>query len=296
MRVLSSPNVQGVVSLKIAVASGKGGTGKTSVAVNLAISLSRPTQVLDCDADEPNVHTLLPLKEEKVEPVYTLVPEFNQEKCTQLKECVKFCPNHAIFVGKNGVSFFPELCIGCGGCILACPNQAIKEGQRKLGVIHSGTTEVGVNVVYGVLDVGEPLVVPVIKAVKERASPVNGTTVIIDCPPGVSCPMVESVHGSDYAILVTEPTPFGLHDLRLAVDTIRQLQIPIGVIVNRAGIGDEQVYSYCSSEQLPILLEIPHSRKIAELFSEGIPFVTQLVEWQPKLEAVFHTIQEMICK
>lgn len=282
--------------MKIAVASGKGGTGKTSVAVNLAISLSGPVQVLDCDADEPNVHTLLSLNKEKVEPVYTLVPELNQKKCTQSKKCVEFCPNHAIFVGKNGVSFFPELCIGCGGCILACPNQAIREGQRRLGVIHSGTTKEGVPVVYGDLDVGEPLVVPVIKAVKEKASKVHETTVIIDCPPGVSCPMVESVHGSDYAILVTEPTPFGLHDLRLAVDTIRQLEIPIGVVVNRAGIGDQQVYSYCSSEQLPILLEIPHSRRIAELFAEGIPFVTQIIEWQPKLEALFHTIQEMIYK
>ena len=281
--------------MKIAIASGKGGTGKTSLAVNLALSLSGLVQVLDCDADEPNVHTLLPLNEETVEPVYTFVPEFDQGKCAQSKECAKFCPNHAVFVGKNGVSFFPELCIGCGGCILACPNQAIKEGQRKLGVIHSGRTNEGVHVVYGELDVGEPLVVPVIKAVKERASMVNGTNVIIDCPPGVSCPLVESVHGSDYAILVTEPTPFGLHDLRLAVDTIRQLEIPIGVIVNRAGIGDQQVYSYCSSEQLPILLEIPHSLRIAELFSEGIPFVTQLTEWKSKLEDVFHTIQERIC-
>ena len=287
---------QGVVSLKIAVASGKGGTGKTSFAVNFALSLTGPVQVLDCDADEPNVHTLLPLTEEKVEPVYTLVPEFNKNNCTKSKECVKFCPNHAIFVGQNGVSLFPELCIGCGGCIIVCPNQAIKEGKRKLGAIHSGITKEGIDIVYGNLDVGEPLVVPVIKAVKERASRTNDTTVIIDCPPGVSCPMVESVHGSDYAVLVTEPTPFGLHDLQLAVDTIRQLDIPIGVVVNRAGIGDQQVYSYCTSENIPILLDIPYDRQIAELFAEGIPFVTQLTEWQPKLESLRQTIQEAICK
>lgn len=278
----------------IAIASGKGGTGKTSLAVNLALSLAGPVQLLDCDADEPNVHTLLPLNDEKVKPAYTLVPEFDQKKCTQSKKCVEFCPNHAIFVGKEGVSFFPELCIGCGGCVLVCPNQAIKESKRKIGAIHSGISKEGVDIVYGNLDVGEPLVVPVIKAVKEQTSNETGTTVIVDCPPGVSCPMVESVHGSDYCILVTEPTPFGLHDLQLAVDTIRQLDIPIGVVVNRAGIGDKQVYSYCSNEQIPILLEIPHSRKIAELFAEGIPFVTKLTEWQPKFEALFHTITERV--
>ncbi|MFW9986726.1 MAG: P-loop NTPase [Candidatus Odinarchaeota archaeon] len=280
--------------MNIAIASGKGGTGKTSVSVNLALSVPGPVQVLDCDADEPNVHTLLPLKTEEIEPVFTMIPEFDEVKCTQSKKCAAFCPNHAIFVGKTGIQFFPELCYGCGGCILSCPNQAIKEGKRQLGVTKSGLTAEGVQVVYGDLNVGEPLVVPVIKAVKNRASKQNRVTVILDCPPGVSCPMVESVHGSDYCLLVTEPTPFGLHDLQLAVDTIRQLEIPIGVVVNRAGIGDKQVYSYCASEQIPILLEIPHSRKIAELFAEGIPFVTQLPEWQPKFERLFRTIQERI--
>ncbi len=278
----------------IAVASGKGGTGKTSLAVNLALALTGSVQLLDCDAEEPNVHTLLSLTENEVKPVYAMVPEFDAEKCTQTKKCVEFCPNHAIFMGKKGVSFFPELCIGCGGCILVCPNQAIKEGKRQLGATHSGTTEARVKVVYGNLNVGEPLVVPVIKGVKEQITTDPETTVIIDCPPGVSCPMVESVHGSDYCLLVTEPTPFGLHDLRLAVDTIRQLEIPIGVVVNRAGVGDRDVYAYCMSEQIPILLEIPHSRKIAELFSEGIPFVARMSEWRPRLEGLFHAIQERI--
>ncbi|MFW9984686.1 MAG: 4Fe-4S binding protein, partial [Candidatus Odinarchaeota archaeon] len=122
----------------IAIASGKGGTGKTSLAVNLALSLPGQIQLLDCDVDEPNVHTLLSLKNEQVKPVYTLVPEFDEQKCNQSKNCANFCPNHAIFVGKNGISFFPELCFGCGGCILSCPNQAIKEGKRQLGVTHRG--------------------------------------------------------------------------------------------------------------------------------------------------------------
>ncbi len=281
------------VCLKIAVASGKGGTGKTSVAVNLALSLPQPVQILDCDADEPNVHTLLPLDKDHVHPVFVMVPEFDENKCTKSKKCSTFCPTHAIFVGEGGIKFFPELCIGCGGCILSCPSQAITEGQRQLGVFHQGISVDGVEVVYGELDVGEPFVVPIIKAVKEQAKDATDSVVIVDCPPGVSCPMVESVHGTDYCVLVTEPTPFGLHDLHLAVDTIRQLNIPIGVVVNRAGVGDQQVYSYCAGEQIPILLEIPHSRRIAELFSEGIPFVQRMSEWQPRFCELFRKIQEL---
>lgn len=275
----------------IAVASGKGGTGKTSLAVNLALSLPGPVQLLDCDVDEPNIHTLLSLEGEQIEPVFMMVPEFNKKKCNQSKNCANFCPNHAIFVSKKGITFFPELCYGCGGCILSCPSQAITEGKRQLGVLRQGRTMQGIEVAYGSIDVGEALVVPVIKAVKDQARNSNGGTVIVDSPPGVACPMVESVHGADYCLLVTEPTPFGVHDLQLAVDTVRQLGIPIGVVVNRSGIGNRQVYAYCKAEQLPILLEIPHSRKIAELFSEGIPFVTQMPEWKPKFRTLFQKVQ-----
>ena len=283
--------LSGCADVIIAVASGKGGTGKTSLAVNLALSLQDPVQLLDCDVDEPNVHTLLPLEKEQVAPVFMMVPEFDEKKCTQSKNCVNFCPNHAILVSKKGITFFPELCFGCGGCILSCPSQAIKEGKRQLGVLRQGGTKHGVEVTYGSITVGEALVVPVIKAVKNQARNSNGTTVIVDCPPGVACPMVESVHGADYCLLVTEPTPFGLHDLQLAVDTIRQLDVPIGVVVNRSGIGDKQVYAYCKAEQIPILLEIPHSRKIAELFSEGIPFVTQMPDWKLKFQSLFQQLQ-----
>ncbi|MFW9830816.1 MAG: P-loop NTPase [Candidatus Thorarchaeota archaeon] len=276
--------------MKVAIASGKGGTGKTSVAVNLALSAPSPVQLLDCDVDEPNVHTLLQLTNEQVMPVYTMVPYFDEEKCTQQRHCAEFCPNHAIFAGKEGIRFFPELCYGCGGCILACPNQAISEGKRSIGKIHLGLAQKNIEVAYGNLDVGEALMVPIIKAVKNQAKIANETAIIIDCPPGVSCPMVESVFGADYCLLVTEPTPFGLHDLQLAVDTVRQLEIPIGVIINRSDVGDRQVYSYCESERLPILLEIPHSRKIAELFSEGIPFVLEMPEWQIRFANLFQEI------
>lgn len=278
----------------IAVASGKGGTGKTSLSVNLALSIPHRVQVLDCDVDEPNVHTLLPLQNEKVQPVFRMIPEFDEAKCTKSKRCAQFCPNHAIFVTKKGIRFFPELCIGCGGCILSCPHQAISEGQSRIGALHRGLSTEGIEVIYGNLDVGEPLVIPLIKAVKETAQTAEDTTVIIDSPPGVSCPMVESVHSTDYCLLVTEPTPFGLHDLQLAVDTVRQLGIPIGVVVNRAGVGDRQVFSYCANEGLPVLLEIPHDRRIAELFSEGIPFVTQMPEWRKPFQDLFQRIRQEV--
>jgi MinD superfamily P-loop ATPase len=280
----------------IAIASGKGGTGKTSVAVNLALSLQESVQLLDCDVDEPNVHTLLPLLGEKTLPVYTMVPRFDEAKCIRSKQCAEFCPNHAIFVTEKGIKFFPELCFGCGGCILSCTNKAIVEDQRQVGTTHEGSTREGIAVVYGTLNIGEPLVVPVIKAVKTSITKHNGGLTIVDCPPGVSCPMVESVHGADFCLLVTEPTPFGLHDLQLAVDTVRQLEIPIGVIVNRAGIGDQQVYSYCESEQIPILLEIPHDRTIAELFSEGIPFVMRMPKWRSQFQTLYSDIQRRIAQ
>ena len=278
----------------IAVASGKGGTGKTTVAVNLALSIEPPVQLLDCDADEPNVHTLLPLSDEKIHPVYTMVPKFNEDQCHLSKNCANLCSNHAIFASEKGIRFFPELCFGCGGCVLVCPHEAITEGKRELGLTHEGKTTAGIEVVYGNLNIGEPLVIPVIKAVKAKAQQKRQTTIIIDCPPGTSCPMVESVYGADYCILVTEPTPFGLHDLQLAVDTIRQLNIPIGVIVNRAGIGDRQVHQYCESEHIPILVEIPHNRQIAEWFSDGIPFVTQMPEWKASFQVIFHEIERRV--
>lgn len=278
----------------IAVASGKGGTGKTTVAVNLALSIDEKVQVLDCDVDEPNVHTLLPLKTSKTKPVYTMIPRFNEDKCTRSKICMAFCPNHAIFISKAGIKFFENLCYGCGGCVLACPSKAITESKRQLGLTHKGKTAKDIELIYGELDVGEPLVVPVIKAVKAQAQSNGESTIIIDCPPGVSCPMVESVHGADFCLLVTEPTPFGLHDLQLAVETVRRLDIPFGVIINRADIGDQQVTTFCKNEKIPILLEIPHSREIAELFSEGIPFVTKKTESKALFKKVLKEIKRRV--
>ena len=277
----------------VTVASGKGGTGKTTVAVNLALSLEGAVQLLDCDVDEPNVHTLLPVKLDGAEPVMVMTPQFDEERCTRCRRCSDFCPNHAIFVSEKGVTFFPELCYSCGGCLLVCPSQAISEGYRQIGLIRRGATPQGLEIISGELTIGEPLVVPVIKSVKGAARP-SKAAIIVDCPPGVACPMVESVHGSDFCLLVTEPTPFGLHDLRLAVEVVRQLGIPMGVVVNRAGLGNRRVYDYCREEGIPILMEIPDSREIAQLFSEGIPFVERMPEWKSRFRELFQEIERRV--
>jgi MinD superfamily P-loop ATPase len=275
----------------IAIASGKGGTGKTSVAVNLALSLTGAVRLLDCDADEPNVHTLLRIRGKRTRPVFVVTPRIDDQLCTRCKRCADFCATHALFIGDAGPVLFPNLCTGCGGCSLVCPTEAIAETRRQIGVVTEGQVRSNLRVAFGTLDVAEPFVVPVIKAVKQNMRSWRGTDVIIDSPPGVSCPMVESVHGADFCLLVTEPTPFGLHDLRLAVTTVRELGMSLGVVVNKKGIGDTQVYDYCRAEHIPILLEIPHSRKIAALFAEGIPFVHRMPTWKRKFQALFREVE-----
>ncbi len=282
----------------ISIASGKGGTGKTTVAVNLAISLD-DVQLLDCDVEEPNAHIFLKpdIREEK--PVHVKVPVIDKEKCDYCGECSKFCEFNALFVIKadaekgirGDVLVFQELCHGCGGCSIVCPRGAISEKDRKVGVVKKGRAD-SIDLVFGELNIGEPIPVPVIKAVKMEMD--STKTVIIDSPPGTSCPVVNSVYGSDYCILVTEPTPFGLHDLKLAVEVLKEIDIPFGVIINRAGAGDEKVYDYCRNEDIEILLEINYDRKIAELYSRGVPFVGEMDEWKEKFSDVFKRIEKIV--
>ncbi len=272
----------------ISIASGKGGTGKTTVAVCMALSLQN-AQLLDCDVEEPNVHLLLHPKMNETKPVYVMVPVVEEKKCNYCGECAEFCKFNALFVANQKVLFFPELCHGCGGCAIMCPKDAIKEKRRKLGVIKKGVAD-GIELVYGELDVGEPMATPVIAEVKKQTK--SHSTVIIDSPPGTSCPVVESVYKSDYCALVTEPTPFGLYDLKIAVEVLERLGIPLGVVVNRAGIGDRKVYEYCKEKEIPILLEIPYEKRIAELYSSGTPFVLKMPEWKEKFQQLFDEIKE----
>ncbi len=274
--------------LKIAVASGKGGTGKTLVAINLALSVGAD-QVLDCDVEEPNDHIFLKPKNLRSEPVKLLVPEIDESKCTYCRKCAEFCQYHALFVAGETAMVFEELCHSCGGCTLICPEKAITEKPRSIGDVLIGEAN-GMELVYGELNIGEALAVPIIAAVKDRVK--KEGVVILDSPPGSACPVVESVMDTDYVIMVTEPTPFGLHDLEVATEVVKQLGIPLGVVVNFAGIGDLGVYDYCERMGIPILMEIPYDRRIAELYSRGTSFTEEMPEWKPKFRQLLDRIKE----
>jgi len=266
----------------ISVASGKGGTGKTTVAVNLALSLknSHSVQFLDCDVEEPNAHFFLNLHTLQSKPVFLPIPEIMEEKCTYCGKCSEVCAYNAIAVLKENVLVFPELCHGCGGCSLLCPEKAIKEKGQRIGVIEFGSTN-NLQFIHGKLDIGQAMSPPLIREVKKH---INSTwTIIIDVPPGTSCPVIEAVKGSDVTLLVTEPTPFGLNDLRLAVETLRELKIPFGVIINRSDIGDRQVQDYCLKENIPVLMTIPMDRNIAVAYSKG----KTIIETQPSYKEKF---------
>jgi MinD superfamily P-loop ATPase len=255
--------------MRITVASGKGGTGKTTVATSLARVLAGAragVTYADCDVEEPNGEIFLKPRIEKTETVLVRVPTVEHELCTSCGDCSRACQFHAILVARDRVTLFPELCHGCGSCALACGTGAITETTRAVGTLSIGAAD-GVRFVAGALNVGEPSATPVIRAVKDRIR--AGETVIADAPPGTACPAVETLRGSDLAVLVTEPTPFGLHDLTLAVATVRQLGLATGIVINRSDVGDDSVRAYCGREGLVILTEIPNRRDIAEAYARG---------------------------
>ena len=276
--------------MKIAIASGKGGTGKTTIATNLALSLDN-VQLLDCDVEEPDSHLFLDTDPEKIEDVHISIPIIDKQKCDFCGECSKFCQYHALAVVRNEVLFFSDLCHGCGGCTLVCPKDAITEEKRVIGVVE-GCSSDNLEFFHGLLNIGEAMATPVIKALKTQIK--KEKTVILDSPPGTACPVIESVNEADFTILVTEPTPFGLHDLKLAVEILRTLTIPFGVIINRDGIGNDRVEKYCDKEGIKILLKIPHDEKIARLYSKGIPFIKQMPEWKDRFQELFKNIEESI--
>lgn len=253
-------------SYRIAVASGKGGTGKTTVALNLAAMFGEPVQLADCDVEEPNVNLFLRCDQLASAEVTMLVPEVDQQLCNGCGACGELCQFRGIVSIGTRALVFPELCHGCGGCALVCPNGAISERLHRIGTISVGQSG-AIRLIEGKLEVGVSLVPPVIRAVRDRL--LDNIPAILDAPPGTSCPVVATLRESDYLLLVTDPTPFGLHDLKLAVALARELNLSCGVVVNRAGEDLVGLYGYCRSENLPVLLSLPDDRQIAEITSRG---------------------------
>ena len=276
----------------ISIASGKGGTGKTTLAVNLALSLPKGhVQLIDCDVEEPNAHLFLSPSIHQVTSVGIPVPRIDESKCTYCGKCAQVCEYHAIAVILKNVLVFDELCHGCGACSYLCPEKAIFEVTREIGIVQEGRAN-GIPFVNGVLNVGEPMASPLIRKVKEKIQP--DKTVILDAPPGTACPVIETVKGSDFCLLVTEPTPFGLNDLELAVGMLEKLRIPMGVLVNKSDIGDRKVWDYCRSKETPVLMEIPMDREIAEAYSKGVPIVFQKPSYIEKFQDLFVKMEEHI--
>ncbi|MGB7297392.1 MAG: ATP-binding protein [Candidatus Aminicenantales bacterium] len=279
----------------ISVASGKGGTGKTTIAVNLALALQpdRPVQFLDCDVEEPNAHFFLKPRIEESFEVFTPVPEIDEKLCTYCGRCAEVCAYNALAVVKDTVLVFSELCHGCGACRLLCPEKAIREVGKRIGVIESGQAG-GIRFVHGRLDVGQAMSPPLIRALKKKLDPER--TVVIDAPPGTSCPVIESLKRSEFCLLVTEPTPFGLHDLELAAGAAREMRIPCGVVLNRAslGNGDEAVRDFCARESLPVMMTIPFDRKIAEAYSRGQTVLEAFPAYRKAFLELFENIGKIL--
>jgi len=283
----------------ITIASGKGGTGKTTVAVALAQALAdavppeTPLVFLDCDVEEPNAHLFLRPEINHQEEVGVLIPEVDFDKCTYCGRCAEVCAYHAIAVVGQRVLVFPELCHGCGSCTLNCPEGAIHEVLSPTGVVEegrAGTIRFG----HGIMNVGEAMAVPIIRELKKRLAQAVDGIAILDASPGTACPVVESLRGADFGLMVTEPTPFGLHDLRLAVEVARdELGIPVGVVINRDGVGDSGVDEYCQAQGIPILMRIPLDRRVAEAYSEGRSLLEALPDYRQKFRELYHRIQQI---
>jgi MinD superfamily P-loop ATPase len=276
--------------MRIVVASGKGGTGKTTVATSLALAAGDAVRFMDCDVEAPNAALFLYPAFDTRKEVGILLPVMDEAICTHCGKCAEVCEFHAIAVIGKKTLVFPELCHGCGSCTLVCPEKAISERLDVMGVLEGGTTATGIDFTRGVMNVGEPMAVPIVRELTKWTPSNPPALEIRDSPPGASCPVVETMRGADFVLLVTEPTPFGLHDLKQVVGIARELGIPAGVVVNRDGIGDNAVEAYCDEARIPILLRIPMERRIAEAIASGKPLLEAAPEYREKFQALLEDI------
>ncbi len=295
--------------MRIVVASGKGGTGKTTVATSLALAAGEGVRFLDCDVEAPNAALFLAPELQERKEVGILLPVVDETLCTHCGKCAEVCEFHAIAVIGEKTLVFSELCHGCGSCTLICPEKAISERLDVMGVLEGGPTPTGIDFAQGMMNVGEPMAVPIIRELKKwqrlgldtaenhrlpfdkLKTSLDQQFVIRDAPPGASCPVVETMRGTDFVLLVTEPTPFGLHDLKQVAEIARELGIPTGVVVNRDGIGDNAVEAYCAEAGLPILMRIPMERRFAEAIAGRKALVDAAPEYREKFLLLLTKIQ-----
>lgn len=274
--------------MKIAVLSGKGGTGKTTVSASLVSSLTN-CQYIDCDVEEPNGAIFLNPDIFESMPVKVQVPKVDESKCDGCGYCGKACQFNALAVVKGKVLVFPEICHHCGACVIACPRGAIYEVEREIGVIEANESG---TFMQGKLNIGEPISIPIIRELKKHMK--KDMPVILDCSPGASCTVVQSIEGCDYCLLVTEPTPFGLHDLKIAVELVSKMGIPCGVVVNKASQTNKSIHKFCQEEGIEILMEIPFSQEIAKGYSKGVLPVSDNPKWQQKFSELYQKVERSV--
>ncbi len=276
----------------LAIASGKGGTGKTTLACNLAAALPCQVVFADCDVEEPNAHLFLKPQWNATVPVTLDVPRIDPDKCTRCGACEDLCQFKALAVLPETVLTFPELCHSCGGCALVCPEQAVSWTQRQVGKLRTGRRG-SIHFVDGLLRIGEAMAPPLIRKVRQAAGFCTSSPVtIVDAPPGTSCPVVTSLWGADYVLLVTEPTPFGLNDLELAVGAVRKMGISCGLVINRCDLGDDRIREYARRENIPIHLEIPFDRQVAEQYARGHLLVEIFPPWRDMMLQLYETLRQ----
>ncbi len=282
--------------MRISIASGKGGTGKTLVATSLVLSLMdqpRPVQLLDCDVEEPNAHIFFKMEQTSSQKVFLPIPKVDYDQCQYCGKCVEVCQFNAIALMKRTLVIFPDVCHSCGGCWHLCPTEALQPTPREVGAVAISQAD-SFTLVSGILKLGTHISPPVIKAVRAKEDP--DSIVIIDGPPGSSCPVMTTVDGTDYCILVTEPTPFGLNDLALAVEMLQVLGVACGVVINRDVPGNDIIDRYCEDKGLPILLRIPLQTEIARAYAKGITLVESDPHWKTKFLELYQRVAREVAQ